>query len=241
MDTTEKIAALAALVLEQTRDRLARQYSAEQAAAKTVRVVPGLKYTKIDLGDHGSMAGHLMVELATGNVYGIKAYGKVHKGHQYGTLDTTGDFYWGDFYPVLVTPAAEDAPAAAPKPAEAIAPATLHNECTECAFSFQRPQRRATCQSPAACAKRKAKTSAVGFYRSLIAEKTGITDPDALALIEEFMRVKHPALDGLSRSEFTRCARKMASAAREVTDEELAMFCESFKLTVPAMTAFNPS
>lgn len=80
----------------------------------------------------------------------------------------------------------------------------------------------------------------MNIYQGLIAEKTGITDPDALALLEEFMRVKHPTLDGLTRPAFTRLAREMAAAAREVTEEEMALFCEAFQLTLPALAAFTP-
>jgi hypothetical protein len=102
MTQQEKIQALADLVLEQSRARLATLYSQEQADAETVQVRPGNLYTKIDRGPQHNMSGMLMIEHATGNVYGIKAYGKVHKGHQYGTLDTTGDWYWGNYYPERV-------------------------------------------------------------------------------------------------------------------------------------------
>lgn len=90
---------LADLVLEQSRERLARLYSDEQASWETVAVRPGPKYTKIDRGPQHNMSGMLMVENATGNIYGIKGYGKVHKGHFYGTLDTVRDWYWGGYYP----------------------------------------------------------------------------------------------------------------------------------------------
>lgn len=94
-----KIQKLADRVLAERKQRLAALYSQAQADAEDVRVKPGAAYTKVDLGDHGHWHGKLMVEHATGNVYGIKAYGKVHKGHQYGTLETIDDFYWGDYYP----------------------------------------------------------------------------------------------------------------------------------------------
>jgi hypothetical protein len=98
---------LAAMVLAESRQRLARQYSQGQADAVTVSVRPGRAYTKIDR----SGSGFLMVENATGRIYGIKAYGQVHKGHFYGTLDTIGDSYWGEYYPRPATP--EDRPATA--------------------------------------------------------------------------------------------------------------------------------
>ena len=32
-----------------------------------------------------------------GNIYGVKAYGVIHRGHHYGTLDTINDWYWGGY------------------------------------------------------------------------------------------------------------------------------------------------
>jgi len=65
----------------------------------------GKKYDKIDRGN----SGKLMIERSTGKVYGIKAYGVIHKGHAYGTLDTIGEWYWGNYYPVkqLAVPGAD--------------------------------------------------------------------------------------------------------------------------------------
>ena len=45
-------------------------------------IKPGRKYTKIDVG----CSGKYMVENETGRIYGIKAYGVIHRGHFYGTL-----------------------------------------------------------------------------------------------------------------------------------------------------------
>lgn len=56
----------------------------------------GGKYARVDQRS----SGRFMVELSTGNIYGIKGYGQVHKGHFYGTLDTTDDYFWGAYYPV---------------------------------------------------------------------------------------------------------------------------------------------
>jgi hypothetical protein len=55
----------------------------------------GVKYDKVDVGG----SGKFMVERSTGKIFGIKGYGKIHRGHQYGTLDTIGDWYWGEYYP----------------------------------------------------------------------------------------------------------------------------------------------
>jgi hypothetical protein len=87
-------------VLAEQKARLARDYSQWQADAEQVHVIPGRVYTKVDLGtDGGGFTGKFMVEVATGNIYGIKAYGKVHKGHFYGTLDTVADWDWSNYYP----------------------------------------------------------------------------------------------------------------------------------------------
>ncbi len=56
---------------------------------------PGKKFTKVDVGT----SGKYMVENETGNIFGIKGYGVVHRGHWYGTLDTISEYNWGDFYP----------------------------------------------------------------------------------------------------------------------------------------------
>jgi hypothetical protein len=90
---------LAATILYQRRKVIAAQYSQWQADAERVEVRPGPKYTKIDRGPEHNMSGFLMIENATGDIYGIKAYGKVHKGHYYGTLGTADQWYWGEYGP----------------------------------------------------------------------------------------------------------------------------------------------
>ena len=59
----------------------------------TVKVKPGSKYTKVNVGN----SGKYMVVNATGEIYGIKAYGVIHKGHYYGTLDTINEWNWGGY------------------------------------------------------------------------------------------------------------------------------------------------
>ena len=100
MTTDEKIAALAAVIENQTLERLKAQgfsYPGFENSAKTM-IIPGRKYTKIDIGTI-NRSGKLMIERETERIYGIKGYGQVHKGHYYGTLDTVDSFYWGDYYP----------------------------------------------------------------------------------------------------------------------------------------------
>ena len=89
----------AQVLLSQQKARLAALYTQEQADRETVQVIPGPKYTKVDVGPGHNMSGKFMIENATGVIYGIKGYGKVHKGHMYGTLDTVEEWYWGDYYP----------------------------------------------------------------------------------------------------------------------------------------------
>jgi hypothetical protein len=57
-----------------------------------VKIKEGKKYTKVDVGT----SGRYMIDLE-GNIFGIKAYGVIHKGHYFGTLDSINAYYWGDF------------------------------------------------------------------------------------------------------------------------------------------------
>lgn len=54
------------------------------------RIKMGRKYANIDHGE----SGYYMLELETGRIFGIKGYGVIHRGHQYGTLDTINDWDW---------------------------------------------------------------------------------------------------------------------------------------------------
>ena len=92
-----KILAFAALLEAQTIQRLKEQgldCKTNLDNAKT-HIHEGSKYTKVDT----ATSGRYMVENATGNIFGIKGYGQVHKGHFYGTVDTTANYFWGDYYP----------------------------------------------------------------------------------------------------------------------------------------------
>ena len=60
---------------------------------RKVTIVEGKKYVKVDIGN----SGRYMIELSTGNIYGIKAYGVIHRGHHFGTLDTIHAYYWGSY------------------------------------------------------------------------------------------------------------------------------------------------
>lgn len=63
------------------------------------RVIPGQKYTKVDVGPASNWSGKFMVD-ADGNIYGIKAYGVINKRKHYGTLDTVTCYFWGEYHPI---------------------------------------------------------------------------------------------------------------------------------------------
>jgi len=92
-----KLQAFAALVaLQQLADATKKgfSYPGWQDDAK-VTIKDGKKFAKVDVGT----SGKFMVDYETGEIFGIKGYGVVHRGHCYGTLDTIADWYWGDYYP----------------------------------------------------------------------------------------------------------------------------------------------
>jgi hypothetical protein len=96
-DFDNKIIVFAATVEADQLQRLAEQKLDCQAninGSKTV-VKGGNKYVKVDIGT----CGRFIVEKITGNIFEIKAYGQIHRGHQYGTLDTVNEWYWGNYYP----------------------------------------------------------------------------------------------------------------------------------------------
>lgn len=90
-----KIEVFAVLLEKQQIERLYRQDLACKPNIDNARtkIKPGKKYTKVDVGN----SGKYMVEHSTGNIYGIKAYGVIHRGHCYGNLDTINDYDWGDY------------------------------------------------------------------------------------------------------------------------------------------------
>jgi hypothetical protein len=92
-----KILQFAALVQTQTIQRLNENKLACESNLKNAEttVKEGKKFTKVDIGT----SGRYMVENETGNIFGIKAYGQVHKGHFYGTVNTTDLYFWGGYYP----------------------------------------------------------------------------------------------------------------------------------------------
>ncbi len=92
-----------ALLLElEQRERYASECDHTGATLKmlqdnscTVRVKPAAKYTKIMI----HTANCFMIVNETGEIFGTKGYGVIHRGHPYGTLDTVDEWYWGDYTP----------------------------------------------------------------------------------------------------------------------------------------------
>lgn len=91
----EKIKQLCDKITLESHERLKNENLGCDANLKnaiaTYRI--GKKYIAINKGN----CGWYMVEKSTANIYGIKAYGVIHRGHWYGTLDTINDYYWGDY------------------------------------------------------------------------------------------------------------------------------------------------
>ena len=57
----------------------------------------GRKYANVDIGADGHRSGRYMVDLATGEIFGVKGYGVIHRGHGYGTLATIHRWNWGGY------------------------------------------------------------------------------------------------------------------------------------------------
>ena len=96
------------LLEAQQKDQFAKDcpnvFAAQQAnpenwqgtIAWKVKITPAAKYTKVDVGT----SGKYMIVNATGEIFGIKGYGVIHKGHPYGTLDTIHEWNWAGYVAV---------------------------------------------------------------------------------------------------------------------------------------------
>lgn len=98
-DRITRVSQLATLIEDQTKARYIKEYGdlTPHMQDVTTKVKLGNKYIKIDRGS----SGYLMIDV-DGNIFGIKAYGVIHHGHYYGTLETINDYNWGDYTPVKV-------------------------------------------------------------------------------------------------------------------------------------------
>ena len=91
-----KLEAFRALLETEQRARLAADGISQAVLdhdAYRARIKAGRKYANVDFGG----SGKYMVVLETGEIYGIKAYGVIHRGHYFDTLDTINDWYWGEY------------------------------------------------------------------------------------------------------------------------------------------------
>ena len=88
----EKVKVFAALVEKQTIEHLKANNLGCEANINNARVniKTGKKYIKVDMGG----SGKYMID-QDGNIYGIKAYGVINRGHHFGTLDTIAEYNWG--------------------------------------------------------------------------------------------------------------------------------------------------
>ena len=96
----KKLETFRALVESDTRARYAADFGIDKLAVHEPNMIArtkiGGKYAKVDVGT----SGKYMVEMDTGRIFGIKGYGVIHRGHSYGTLDTTADWNWGGYVAV---------------------------------------------------------------------------------------------------------------------------------------------
>ena len=106
MNTKDRKALTAAAKLEYFRTTLeAAQLAALVASgcahgnphAHECSVKIGRKYANIDVGGGFGRSGKYMVDLGTGEIFGIKGYGVIHRRHRFGTLDTIAAWRWGGY------------------------------------------------------------------------------------------------------------------------------------------------
>ena len=91
----EKLEAFRALLeAEQLRGLIEHKLDcdANRANCRT-SVKVGSKYARVDVG----YSGKYMVPLDTGEIFAIKGYGVIHRGHRFGTLDTIKDWDWSGY------------------------------------------------------------------------------------------------------------------------------------------------
>jgi hypothetical protein len=96
-DIMGKIEIFAKLVEAQQIDRYKGEFeNHDEALIKqccSTKVVFGPKYTKVNVGG----SGKYMVVNETGEIFGIKGYGVIHRGHSYGTVETINEWFWGGY------------------------------------------------------------------------------------------------------------------------------------------------
>jgi hypothetical protein len=98
MKTIDDIKPFAALLEQEQRTQFACDYPGANLEARihlacTVKVTLAKKFARVDVGG----SGKYMVDLESGEIYGVKAYGVVHRGHLYGSLDTIQEWDWSGY------------------------------------------------------------------------------------------------------------------------------------------------
>lgn len=93
--TPEKLETFRKLVEADQRRGYLKTYpnSVNIDQACSCRLKMGKRYCNVDVGS----SGKYMVTLEAGEIYGIKAYGVLHRGHYYGTLDTIDQWDWSGY------------------------------------------------------------------------------------------------------------------------------------------------
>lgn len=94
----QKLEALRLLIQEHQQSRLEKDFPKLAGIERSeARIIPGKKYTKIDVKSGAGWSGKYMVENDTQTVYGIKGYGVIHRGHCFGTLDEMLLWDWSGY------------------------------------------------------------------------------------------------------------------------------------------------
>ncbi len=95
MTTPEQLERFRALLEQEQNEKLARDYPGVGPYIAEVKL--GSKFAKVDIGPPSNMSGRYMVELGTGDIYGIKGYGVVHRGHRYGNIQHVEQWDWSGY------------------------------------------------------------------------------------------------------------------------------------------------
>jgi hypothetical protein len=95
-DFQAKLTRFVDMFRKESNARLAREFPS--LPPEEIKTKIGKKYVNVDRRN----AGVYMVVIETGEIFGIKGYGVIHRGHYYGTLDTIADFDWSDYRAVPV-------------------------------------------------------------------------------------------------------------------------------------------
>jgi hypothetical protein len=95
----EKLKRLCELITKESQERLKTQKLDCECNLNQVvcHYKIGKKYAKID----DRTSGKYMVDLSSGKIYGIKAYGVININHSFGDLDSIDLYFWGFYNAIL--------------------------------------------------------------------------------------------------------------------------------------------